>query len=68
MDFGIVAFGVVLLVLVGLFVWFCVSCLRFLFRVMSSPMNTSGAAQYPNGADEPDGSSYSVVRGEVRLD
>jgi hypothetical protein len=68
MDFGTVAVGAVLLALVGLFVWFCVVCLRFLFRVMSSPMNSSGAAQYPNGADEPDGSSYSVVRGDVRLD
>ncbi len=68
MDFGTVAVGAVLLVLGGLFVWFCVACLRFLFRVMSSPMNTSGATPYPNGADEPDGSSHSVVRGEVRLD
>jgi hypothetical protein len=31
-------------------------------------MSSSSAAQYPDGADEPDGSSYSVVNGQVRLD
>ena len=68
MDSGTVIAGVVLLFFVGLFVWFCIGCLRFIFRIMSSPMNSSGAAQYPDGADEPDGSSYSVVNGQVRLD
>ena len=68
MDAGTVVTSVILLIVLGLFVWFCIGVLKFFFRAISTPMNTGSAAQYPNGADEPDGSSYSVVDGEVRLD
>lgn len=68
MEFGTAVIWAFLLVFVGLIVWFCIGLLKFLFRAMTSTVSSSSSAQYPEGADEPDGSSYSEVHGEVRLD
>jgi hypothetical protein len=68
MEFGTAVIWAFLFVLVGLFVWFCIIGFMFFCKILTTPMGSSSAAQYPDGADEPDGSSYSVVNGQVRLD
>jgi hypothetical protein len=68
MEFGTAVMGAFLFLLLGLFVWFCISCLKFFYKILTTPMGSSSAAEYPDGPDEPDGSSYSVVNGQVRLD
>jgi len=68
MEFGTAVMGAFLFLLLGLFVWFCIGCLKFFYKILTTPMGSLSAAEYPDGADEPDGSSYSVVDGQVRLD
>jgi hypothetical protein len=68
MEFGTAVIWAFLFLLVGLFVWFCIIGFMFFYKILTTPMSSSSAAQYPAGADEPDGSSYSVVNGQVRLD
>ena len=68
MEFFIAAIWVLLLLSVGLLVRFCARVFIAFVTDMASSIGYSGADEYPNGADEPDGSSYSVVKGQVRLD
>jgi hypothetical protein len=68
MEFGTAVIWAFLFLLVGLFVWFCIIGFMFFYKILTTPMGSSSGAQYPDGADESDGSSYSVVNGQVRLD
>ena len=70
MEFGTVVLWAFLLLLVGFFIWFCVGLVKLFFHMIFGGQSTprARAAEYPDGADEPDGSSYSVVNGEVRLE
>ena len=68
MAVGTVFTWVFLLLLVGLFVWFCIGILKFFVHAVTYDYRPANTTPDPDGADEPDGSSYSEVHGEVRLD
>ncbi|MBK5237482.1 MAG: hypothetical protein JJE28_00020 [Actinomycetales bacterium] len=68
MAVGTVFIWAFLFLCVGFLVWFCIGLLKFFVRAVTYTARPSSTTKYPDGADEPDGSSYSEVRGEVRLD
>jgi hypothetical protein len=68
MDAGAIVTSIIMLVAVAFIVWFSIGLLKVLFRVITTPTNSESSASYPSGADEPDGSSYSEVHGDERLD
>jgi len=66
-----VAILIFLIIAVIFFVWCVIGILKMFFYALA-PRQTysrsSNAGSYPNGADEPDGSSYAEVHGDVRLE
>ena len=72
MEFGVVVSLAFLLLVFVFFIWCCIGLVKIVFRAMTSPWFSASPVRdrvrYPAGADEPDGSSYSEVNGEVRLD
>jgi hypothetical protein len=66
-----VAIIIFLIIAVIYFFWCAIGLLKIFFRAltMRTPYSrSSNSRSYPNGADEPDGSSYAEVHGNVRLE
>jgi hypothetical protein len=68
MTFMDVFAWVMVIIVIAVIGWFSVIMLMFLWHVVTRPIGNVRYPQHDDGSDEPDGSSYSVVRGEVRLD
>jgi hypothetical protein len=68
MTIGTVLLWVLFFVGVAFLIWFFFEMLRFLLHAVTYQGRPSSSSRYPDGADEPDGSSYAEVNGEVRLE